>query len=179
MKSAEVSGAQISSEVRRLSPADLRDALELSHVAGWNQTEEDWRRLLTLSPDGCFCIEEKGRVVATTTLVRYGCDCAWVGMVLTHPDWRERGFARRLVGHTLSTARALNIASIKLDATTQGRSLYESFGFTPEQTVERWERPGISDFSGSRQRYYLALDEAAYGYSRADLLTSLNAEPNA
>jgi GNAT superfamily N-acetyltransferase len=179
MYGAEISGPRLSSEVRRLSPLDVPDALELSCLAGWNQTEADWRRLLALSPDGCFCIDEEGRVVATTTLVTYGCHCAWLGMVLTHPNWRGRGFARRLVEHTLATARALGIASIKLDATTQGRPLYQSFGFTPEQNVERWERPGTSAFCESMQSCSFALDQAAYGYSRTELLESLGgAEPS-
>src|SRR3954453_19720695 len=127
------------SEVRTLGPADLADALELSRLAGWNQTEADWRRVLALSPDACWGFEEGGRIIATATLVRYDCHCAWVGMVLTHPDWRGRGFARRLVAQVLAIARNLGIASIKLDATSQGQPLYESFGFTPEQGVERWE----------------------------------------
>jgi hypothetical protein len=32
---------------------------------GWNQTEEDWRNLLALEPEGCFAIEREGKVVAT------------------------------------------------------------------------------------------------------------------
>lgn len=175
MSRADVSEERIWSEVRRLDPTHLADALELSRLAGWNQTEADWRRLLALSPDGCFCLEKGGRVVATTTLVKYDCHCAWIGMVLTHPDWRGLGFARRLVGHTLAMARTLGVASVKLDATAQGRALYESFGFTPEQNVERWERSGISAFSESVQSYSLAMDKTAYGYSRAHLLRSLGA----
>jgi GNAT superfamily N-acetyltransferase len=170
---AEVAEEQIRAEVRDLGPADLAGALELSRLAGWNQTEADWRRLLALSPDACCCIEVDGRVVATTTLVRYDRHCGWIGMVLTHPDWRGRGFARRLVGHSLAIAQKLGIATIKLDATTQGQRLYESFGFRAEQGVERWERQGISDFSESLQSYSLAMDQSAYGYSRADLLESL------
>lgn len=160
--------------VRALSPAGVADAFELSQLAGWNQTEADWRRLLSLAPDGCFCVEQGARVVATATLVRYECDCAWIGMVLTHPDWRGRGFARRLVRHTLEFARSLDIGSMKLDATVHGQALYESFGFTPEQDVERWERPGTSAISPASQGYSLALDQAAYGYSRADLLEALS-----
>jgi GNAT superfamily N-acetyltransferase len=160
-------------EIRRLGSADLADALELSRLAGWNQTEADWCRLLALEPDACFCIEESSKVVASTTLVTYERDCAWVGMVLTHPNWRGRGHARHLVGHTLAVARARGIPRVKLDATAQGQHLYESFGFTVEQLVERWERPGIPSFVESSQRYSQTLDKAAYGYCRKRLLSSL------
>jgi GNAT superfamily N-acetyltransferase len=124
MTKAAASEERKCSEVRSLGPADLADALELSRLAGWNQTEADWRRVLALSPDGCWGFEEGGRMIATATLVRYDCHCAWIGMVLTHPDWRGRGFASRLVGHTLAIARNLGIATIKLDATSQGQGLY-------------------------------------------------------
>ena len=66
------------------------------------------------------------------------------------------------------------IASIKLDATVHGQALYQSFGFTPEQDVERWERPGTSALSPSLQSYSLGLDVAAYGYDRAGLLETLS-----
>ena len=46
-------------EIRRLGSADLAGAVELSRLAGWNQTEADWGRLLALEPDACFCIERK------------------------------------------------------------------------------------------------------------------------
>jgi len=176
MTKTEASEQRKCSDVRSLHSTDLADALELSRLAGWNQTGADWRRLLVLSPVGCWGVEENGRVVATATLVRYDCHCAWVGMVLTHPHWRGRGFARRLVGHAVAVARNLGIATIKLDATSQGQSLYESFGFTPEQGVERWERPGTSVLSECVQNYSLAMDQAAYGYSRAELLQSLGGE---
>src|SRR5947209_18420043 len=113
------------SAVRQLMLMDVTEARELSGLAGWNQTEADWRRLLALSPHGCFCIEGAGRGVATATLVAYEGDCAWIGMVLTHPNWLGRGFARRRVGDTLDFAPSLGIETIKLDATVHGHALYE------------------------------------------------------
>ena len=53
---------------RNLEINDLPAALELSTLAGWNQTADDWRLLLELAPSGCFGIEVDGRVVATATL---------------------------------------------------------------------------------------------------------------
>jgi predicted GNAT family acetyltransferase len=59
--------------------------------AGWNQTPEDWRRLIELEPFGCFGFVADERLVATTTLLTYHSDMAWIGMVLTHSDYRRRG----------------------------------------------------------------------------------------
>jgi len=134
---------EVSTEQLRLMIAgDLTAAAELSCAAGWNQTPEDWQMLLDLAPTSCFGIEAEGRLVATTTLLCYQRKLAWIGMVLTHPDYRGRGFAYRLVRAALDRAASLEIETIKLDATEHGRSLYASLGFQAEQGVERWSRPG-------------------------------------
>ena len=121
-----------------LSPQLIPDCLNLSMVAGWNQTAADWLALMTDSPEGCMGIACDGRIVATTTLVCYEKRLAWIGMVLTHPEYQRRGFARTLVSRAVEMAHEREVRTIKLDATGQGRPLYESLGFRDEQPVERW-----------------------------------------
>jgi len=176
--------------LRLLSADDVAGAMELSRVAGWNQTAEDWEMLLRLEPQGCFAVEADERIVATTTLLCYGTRLAWIGMVLTRPEYRRRGFAQRLMQEALNRAADLKIDSIMLDATPQGQPLYEKLGFQTEQIVERWFRdgqhahmsgksaPSWSDFSEE-------LDRAAFGVDRSLLLQQLvsrnppNATPTA
>src|SRR5258708_18710505 len=114
--------------------------MRLKEAAGWNQTAADWQRVLALEPDGCFAIECDGQVRATRTAVCFGEELAWVGMVLTDAQYRGRGFARRLMEHTLAYVRGKRVAWIKLDATDMGRPLYERLGFDDEGTIERWIR---------------------------------------
>jgi GNAT superfamily N-acetyltransferase len=121
-----------------LSAADIPAAMQLSTGAAWNQTSADWAALLVNSPQGCLGIRCDGLLVATTTLVCYEQRLAWIGMVLTHPAYRRRGYARTLVSHALDLAHNRAIPPIKLDATEQGLPLYESLGFRVEQAVERW-----------------------------------------
>jgi GNAT superfamily N-acetyltransferase len=128
--------------LRRLGNNDLPPALELSTLAEWNQTADDWRMLLELAPDGCFGMEVGGRVVSTATLLSYGECLGWIGMVLTHPEFRHQGLARELFEHVLATAASHGVKTLKLDATDQGQHLYESYGFKAEQPIERWFRPG-------------------------------------
>ncbi len=128
--------------LRRLQSADIPAAYRLSADAGWNQTEDDWRLLMDLAPEGCLGIEVDGCLVATTTQICYGRKLSWIGMVLTHRQYRRQGLASKLLASCLEQAEQLQVETIKLDATDQGQGLYETFGFHAEQEVQRWSRPG-------------------------------------
>ena len=164
-------------QVRLLTSADLPAAFELSTAAGWNQTIEDWAMLLDLAPEGCFGIEADGHLVSTTTLVCYGKRLAWIGMVLTNAKYRGRGFAHRLLTAALDHADLMGVQSVKLDATEQGRPIYESLGFRPEQEIERWSRmesSGLQRRAHSSKAYSADLDRQAFGADRSALLRMLS-----
>ncbi|MCE5310867.1 MAG: GNAT family N-acetyltransferase [Acidobacteriales bacterium] len=161
--------------VRLLTSADLDGVMLLSREAGWNQTREDWARMMALTPQSCFGIDCDGRVVATATAYCYGSELAWVGMVLTAADYRGRGFARATVQATLDFARSQDVAWIKLDATDMGRPLYEKLGFVAEYAVERWLRPPSPAAAATVEAYRPnpELDLEAFGADRSSLLASL------
>ena len=123
--------------IRLLTPADLPALLHLSRSASWNQTAEDWARLIALQPSGCFGIELDGTLAASATVVCYPPDLAWLGMVLTLPEYRGRGLARRIVEHAIAYSGR---RTVRLDASAMGQPLYESLGFVEECAVERWLR---------------------------------------
>jgi len=148
--------------LRTLRLEDVPSAFQLSAQAGWNQTEEDWRMLLELAPKTCLAIEANGQLAATTTLLCYGQQLAWIGMVLTKTEFQRRGFARKLFCEALKQADEIGIETIKLDATEQGQPLYEQFGFHCEQEIVRWSRPK----SGSQQ--FPAIHSSATAWGRED-----------
>jgi GNAT superfamily N-acetyltransferase len=161
-------------DIRRLHPDDADDVLRLAHLAGWNQTGQDVRRLLALEPDGCFAACESGQVVGTTTTTCYGTVLAWVGMVLVDPPFRRRGIASALMETALDYLRNRGVKTIKLDATPAGQPVYERLGFMPEVRLERWEgvptpRSGAATESGKWEDI-AATDRQAFGADRGGLL---------
>src|SRR5215467_1002644 len=100
-------------EIRLLFEADIPAAMELKEAAGWNQTKEDWRRLLLLQPDGCFGAIKDRRLVGTTTTTIYG-ELAWIGMVLIEPQHRRQGIAVKLMAVALDYLKD-KVDTIKLD----------------------------------------------------------------
>src|SRR3954470_5637296 len=130
------------SGVRVLTPADIPQAMQLKAAAGWNQTAEDWQRVLNLEPQGCFGIDRDGTLAATTTVICYGRRLAWIGMVLTAAAHRGQGLATALMCRALEFTSARQVDWVKLDATPMGRPLYRKLGFSDERPIERWLRPG-------------------------------------
>jgi GNAT superfamily N-acetyltransferase len=167
----------LNTSIRDLAEPDIPECLELSRLAGWNQTAEDWQLLLQCGIGECLAIDSGGRVVATTTLVCYGSELAWLGMVLTHPDFRKRGLARRLVEAALGIAQQKGVRTIKLDATALGSPLYRSLGFREEQTVERWSGTGALTSSTilmpPEETPVFTLDGQAFGADRGRILELL------
>src|SRR6266852_4773742 len=106
--------------LRRMTDSDLRAADELRRLAGWNQTIEDWRRLLRLEPRGCFVAVQNGEVVGTVTTTTYGQALAWIGMMLVHPEHQRRGIGTRLMRQALEYLQGRGVKSVKLDATPAG-----------------------------------------------------------
>ena len=110
-----------------ISPSGIRS------LAGWNQTDNDWKRIFHYQPDGCFVIECEGEAAGTATTTCYGNDLAWIGMVLVDPRFRRRGLATALMEHCLQfLEKEKGIACVRLDATPEGQTVYEKLGFRLE-----------------------------------------------
>ena len=161
--------------LRPLLHSDISAAMALIREAGWNQLPEDWERLLALEPAGCFALECEGRLVSTATVVCYGSELAWIGMVLTLSEFRRRGFAEMLMHRALDFVAGRGIATVKLDATQIGINLYRRLGFAEECAVGRWQRPPGAADAVAVQPYHPdpAYDRAIFGADRAALLAQL------
>jgi len=106
-------------------------------------------------------------------------------MVLVDPQNRRQGIATRLMETALDYLRG-RVATVKLDATAQGKPVYERFGFEVESLVERW----VGTIKGSSiiQNYgilnpdtlyeLLDLDRRAFNADRSMLIQSLINDSN-
>ena len=165
--------------IRLLFESDIPAAMQLKETAGWNQTEKDWHRLLELEPNGCFAAVRDGRLVGTTTTTTYGTDLGWIGMVLVDPQERRQGIATQLMNVAINYLKD-RVAIVKLDATAEGKPVYEKFGFQVESVLERWsgasnarnaESPHVLNHNAIRD--LLALDRLAFDADRSKLLEKL------
>jgi GNAT superfamily N-acetyltransferase len=69
-------------------------------------------------------------------------ETAYLHSVYTEPEYRRRGYARRLVMEAMAYCASRGINRIDLAATNAGRPLYESLGFTAAPYIMRFLRRG-------------------------------------
>jgi GNAT superfamily N-acetyltransferase len=165
-------------DIRAMTPADIPAGMRLKDAAGWNQTEEDWARFLEANPEGCFVAEWNGEVAGTVTTITYEKRFAWIGMVLVDPRLRGRGFGTALLVKAINYLDATRIPCVKLDATPQGKLLYDRLGFEVEYDLERHvlEREPGREATPARAEdleAVLAMDRDIFGADRSALLRSI------
>jgi len=171
--------------VRPMRLEDLADGMRLKSLAGWNQTEDDWRLFLNEPSSTCFAAVHDGRVVGTVAALRYGeDDMGWIGMMLVDPEYRRLGIGRRLLQHAVE--RLASCRAIKLDATPAGEPLYAAMGFVGESRLHRLTHAclppipapaesGLRPITEETWPGVAALDRSVFGAERAWLLRALAA----
>ncbi len=166
--------------IRRMTIDDLPLGLGLSRQAGWNQTESDWRRFMSMEPEGCFVAEFNGSPAGTTTTCVFGHQVAWIAMVLVDKNVRGRGIGTTLLKHALDYLSARKIETVRLDATPAGRPIYEKLGFVAEYELARYEGMPIIDRPSSLAPRpsplvpdIIAFDRRMTGTDRAKMLGRL------
>jgi GNAT superfamily N-acetyltransferase len=169
--------------IRTMTAQDIPAGMRLKETAGWNQTEADWKRFLESSPQGCFVAELDNHVCGTVTTIVFEGRFAWVGMVLVNPEYRGQGIGTRLLERAIEYLESLNVPAIKLDATPQGKPLYEKLGFVSEYEIERWIlrrvcesslRPSQPAAAAEFPASILNIDRQAFGADRSSLLRSIH-----
>jgi len=165
--------------MRIMQMQDIPFGLQLCRLAGWNQVEPDWRRLLHLAPDGVFVAEQDGQPCGTGSTTRYGSRIGWIGMILVHPDFRKRGIGTAIMDKCIAHLRSQNVESIKLDATDLGRPVYLKLDFEDERPIHRYRGTKPRDVGAdSRVRpieqadwpAIAELDRVAFDADRVELL---------
>jgi hypothetical protein len=78
--------------VERMTRDDLALALEWAAKEGWNPGVGDVEAFLAADPGGFFVLKVDGQSVATLAAVRYGERFGFLGLYITAPGMRGRGY---------------------------------------------------------------------------------------
>jgi len=169
-------------QVRPVILSDLPEVMRLKNVAGWNQTEADLAFFFEQFPETFWVAVHNGKVIGSTLGAVYNQKVAWIGMVLVDPEFRRQGVGRSLMSKALEALR--QIPSVKLDATPDGKGLYDRLGFKDEYLLQRMvtralpvspdsPSPSVRRLVPEDLPRIIEADRVAFGADRSALLTRL------
>jgi len=169
--------------IRRLEERDIDAAIALTDLEAWGYTREDFRRLLALSPTGCFAAERDGRVVGVLTTTTYD-GLAFLGAVIVTPELRGKGVGKELMEGALAHLQATGVRTVRLNAYLNAIPFYERLGFHREYEVIRWHGPAFAREKIRKVRPIRAddltglarMDARYFGANRLAFLTRLATE---
>ena len=110
-------------KLRQIQLEDIENCMLLSDAEGWNQTKDDWKRLVENPQNTCLLAEIENQIIGSAIAMNYANKVAWIGMVLVNKAFRGRGISKMLLSDLLDKLHSCQ--SVKLDATPAGRPVYE------------------------------------------------------
>jgi ribosomal protein S18 acetylase RimI-like enzyme len=165
-----------------LRPARARDIADvvrtLTLAFGEPLRGDTWQWILEAPEGAIFVAERRHEIVGTGAGLLFG-STGWIGGLGVEPGSRRRGIATRLTTEVVAWLRAQGAQTLLLQATAQGRPVYEQLGFVAEGPYRMWSVPaarrmrrrrdgaGLRPLRAADLDAVLALDRAVTGEDRA------------
>ena len=127
-----------------LTAADIHTCWQLSQALRWPHREADWQQFISWAKahGAALAVRADGQLIGCGLAWQWGDEQGSIGMVIVDNAWQRRGIGKRLFKGLL---QALEGRDVMLQATAQGRPLYESLGFTAighaRQFHGHWQPP--------------------------------------
>ncbi|MCZ6941539.1 GNAT family N-acetyltransferase [Bacillus mycoides] len=126
---------ELEMRVERLRKGRIEDIVALSSYIGWDYNREEIETILNT---GIVygVVNEREELIASAAIILYGETLASIGMVIVHPDYKERGIGKII---TDSCVKSVSTQTpIMLIATDEGKVLYEELGFRAVSYVSKY-----------------------------------------
>ena len=178
-----------------LTAADTHACWQLSQALRWPHREADWQQFISWAKahGAALAVRADGQLIGCGLAWQWGDEQGSIGMVIVDNAWQRRGIGKQLFRGLL---QALEGRDVMLQATAQGRPLYESLGFTAighaRQFHGHWQPPAeaaptapITTDNLARLLQpqdlpaLLAYDQRERGLTRPSLLQALLAQMDA
>ena len=127
-----------------LTAADIHTCWQLSQALRWPHREADWQQFISWAKahGAALAVRADGQLIGCGLAWQWGHDQGSIGMVIVDDAWQRRGIGKQLFRGLL---QALEGRDVMLQATAQGRPLYESLGFSAighaRQFHGHWQPP--------------------------------------
>jgi GNAT superfamily N-acetyltransferase len=133
--------ARANVHLRPARAADLGEVVRTLTLAFGEPLRGDtWEWILGAPEGAIFVAERRHAIVGTGAALLFG-DTGWIGGLGVEPGSRRRGIARLLTSCVADWLREHGASTLLLQATAQGRPVYEQLGFVAEGGYRMWSVP--------------------------------------
>jgi len=163
--------------LRTATAADLTAIVRTLTVAFGEPLRADTWEWLDGLPEGEIVVAERRRSIVGTAAGLSFAATGWIGGLGVEPRSRRRGIATALTDEIVDWLRERGARTLLLQATDQGRPVYERLGFEAEGAYRMWSLPpwrgprppvpGTRPLRRADFRAVCALDREATGEDRA------------
>jgi GNAT superfamily N-acetyltransferase len=115
-------------EIRDMVPADAEVAIALAKAQGWRDRRRFYDFVFRVSTCQPLVGVAEGRVVGTGLATVSG-SVGWLGAIAVEAGFRRRGIGRAITDELCRRLRAAGCTTLSLEATDEGRPMYERMGF--------------------------------------------------
>lgn len=124
-------------DLRVMEPSDEAFFMQLMDMVGWGMTPDDFKRMLTLSPEGLFMASVDGVDLGMVSTTSYG-SIAWIGNLVVLPESRGLGLGAALMQKAMDYLTETGAKSIRIDGVQLAIPLYHRLGFNDEYRSLRY-----------------------------------------
>ena len=118
-------------EFRVMGSSDEAFFMQLMDMVEWGMTPNDYKRMITLSPEGLFIASVNGVDLGMVSTTCYG-SIAWIGNLVVLPESRGLGLGAELMLKAMNYLAMMGAKSIRLDGVPLAIPLYRRLGFNDE-----------------------------------------------
>jgi GNAT superfamily N-acetyltransferase len=115
-------------EIRDMAPAEAEVAIALAKAQGWRDRRRFYDFVFRVPTCQPVVAVAGGRVVGTGLATAQGL-VGWLGAIAVEAGWRRRGIGRAITEELCRRLRAAGCTTLSLEATDDGRPMYERMGF--------------------------------------------------
>jgi GNAT superfamily N-acetyltransferase len=159
--------------------SDFDFAARLSNMENWDNSTDDFRRILRIQPGGAFVATETKRRVGIVTAISYG-RLGWIGNLVVSKGYRKLGIGSWLVKHAILYLRKKGARTIGLFSYKRNLPFYQRLGFKRDASYLRLVgKGGVLTSEGPRSvdsrnlERVLAFDRKFFRHRRDRLLREL------
>lgn len=174
-------------EIRRLERSEIETLVAWAGREGWNPGFSDAVPFQAADPNGFFGLFVDGRLASGISAVAYDDDFGFIGLYITDPDMRGKGYGRRIWDHAMAY---LGKRTIGLDGVPEQQENYARMGFVSNYGTARWSGSlaaenlpppsATRNFDSSELETIAAFDRAFFPAGRARFLAEwINAAASA